>query len=56
MLTVFTRTLNILAALVWYVGGIVLLLKAVTGGEPVNVDGVTKWSKEMRKLIKEKIK
>ncbi|MEE9260659.1 MAG: twin-arginine translocase subunit TatC [Candidatus Scalindua sediminis] len=29
-------------------------LKVVTGGEPVNVDGVTKWSKEMRKLIKEK--
>jgi Tat protein translocase TatC len=26
-------------------------LKAVTGGEPVNVDGVTKWSKEMRKMI-----
>jgi hypothetical protein len=27
MLTVSTRSLNILAALVWYVGGIVLLLK-----------------------------
>jgi uncharacterized membrane protein len=27
MLTVSTRTLNILAAFVWYVGGIVLLLK-----------------------------
>jgi hypothetical protein len=27
MLTVSTRTLNILAALVWYVGGIALLLK-----------------------------
>ncbi|MFQ5712462.1 MAG: twin-arginine translocase subunit TatC [Candidatus Scalinduaceae bacterium] len=28
-------------------------LKAVTGGEPINVDGVTKWSKEIQKLIKE---
>ncbi|MHC4182855.1 MAG: twin-arginine translocase subunit TatC [Planctomycetota bacterium] len=28
-------------------------LKAVIGGNPVNVDGVTKWSKEMQKLIKE---
>jgi hypothetical protein len=27
MLTVSTRTLNILVAFVWYVGGIVLLLK-----------------------------
>ena len=27
MLTVSTRTLNILAAVVWYIGGIVLLLK-----------------------------
>ena len=27
MLTVSARTLNILAALVWYAGGIVLLLK-----------------------------
>jgi hypothetical protein len=30
MLTVSTRTLNILAALVWYIGGIVLLLKGNT--------------------------
>ena len=30
MLTVSTRTLNILAALVWYVGGIVLLIKGST--------------------------
>ncbi len=28
MLTTPTRTLNILAALVWYIGGVVLLLKA----------------------------
>jgi hypothetical protein len=30
MLTVSTRTLNILAALVWHVGGIVLLIKGST--------------------------
>ena len=30
MLTVSTRTLNVLAAFVWYVGGIVLLLKGST--------------------------
>jgi len=30
MLTVSTRTLNILAALVWHVGGIVLLIKGIT--------------------------
>ena len=31
-------------------------LKAVTGGEPVNVDSITKWANEMRKLIREKIR
>ncbi|MFQ5687947.1 MAG: hypothetical protein ACE5GV_14955 [Candidatus Scalindua sp.] len=30
MLTVSTRTLNVLAALVWYVGGIVLLIRGST--------------------------
>jgi hypothetical protein len=30
MFTVSTRTLNILAALIWYIGGLVLLLKAAS--------------------------
>ena len=29
-------------------------LKVITGGEPVDVDSVTRWAKEMQKLIKEK--
>jgi sec-independent protein translocase protein TatC len=31
-------------------------LRAVTGGEPVSIDGVTKWANEMRKPIKDKIR